>query len=200
METVIIVIHLMVIVALVAVVLMQRSEGGALGIGGGGQLSFDPQPGQRADARHGHPGGRLLCHLAGADAARPLPGEAVVDPRHRARSRHERPCGAWRWHDLRRNRRRRDGDAPTPAAAASSTSSRALGRSRRAGCRGRGRLGSRGPDDLRRGRHACGAGSGRARTNPRRRRRPHLAVGRWLRQGPAGARKSAGSSAYARSP
>jgi preprotein translocase subunit SecG len=38
METVIIVIHLMVIVALVAVVLMQRSEGGALGIGGGGNF------------------------------------------------------------------------------------------------------------------------------------------------------------------
>jgi preprotein translocase subunit SecG len=36
METVIIVIHLMVIIALVALVLMQRSEGGALGIGGGG--------------------------------------------------------------------------------------------------------------------------------------------------------------------
>jgi preprotein translocase subunit SecG len=35
METVIIVIHLMVVVALVAVVLLQRSEGGALGIGGG---------------------------------------------------------------------------------------------------------------------------------------------------------------------
>ena len=35
METVVIVIHLMVIVALVALVLMQRSEGGALGIGGG---------------------------------------------------------------------------------------------------------------------------------------------------------------------
>ena len=34
METVIIVIHLMVIAALIAVVLMQRSEGGALGIGG----------------------------------------------------------------------------------------------------------------------------------------------------------------------
>ena len=32
---VVIVIHLMVIVALVAVVLLQRSEGGALGIGGG---------------------------------------------------------------------------------------------------------------------------------------------------------------------
>ena len=36
METVVIVIHLMVILALIAVVLLQRSEGGALGIGGGG--------------------------------------------------------------------------------------------------------------------------------------------------------------------
>jgi preprotein translocase subunit SecG len=36
METVFIVIHLMVIVAMVAMVLLQRSEGGALGIGGGG--------------------------------------------------------------------------------------------------------------------------------------------------------------------
>ncbi len=36
METVIIVIHLMVVVALIAIVLLQRSEGGALGIGGGG--------------------------------------------------------------------------------------------------------------------------------------------------------------------
>ena len=39
METVIIVIHLMVIVALIAVVLLQRSEGGALGIGGGERSS-----------------------------------------------------------------------------------------------------------------------------------------------------------------
>src|SRR4249920_2616855 len=38
METVVIVIHLMVIVALVALVLMQRSEGGALGIGGAGNF------------------------------------------------------------------------------------------------------------------------------------------------------------------
>lgn len=36
MQTVLLVIHLMVIVALVGVVLLQRSEGGALGIGGGG--------------------------------------------------------------------------------------------------------------------------------------------------------------------
>ncbi|WP_057465504.1 preprotein translocase subunit SecG [Pseudovibrio sp. POLY-S9] len=39
METVLIVIHLMVVVALVALVLLQRSEGGALGIGGGGVMS-----------------------------------------------------------------------------------------------------------------------------------------------------------------
>lgn len=36
METVVIVVHLMVIVAMIAMVLLQRSEGGALGIGGGG--------------------------------------------------------------------------------------------------------------------------------------------------------------------
>jgi preprotein translocase subunit SecG len=36
MQTVLIVIHLLIVIALVAVVLLQRSEGGALGIGGGG--------------------------------------------------------------------------------------------------------------------------------------------------------------------
>ncbi len=36
MQTVLIVIHIMVVIALVAIVLLQRSEGGALGIGGGG--------------------------------------------------------------------------------------------------------------------------------------------------------------------
>jgi preprotein translocase subunit SecG len=35
METVIIVVHLMIVLALVGVVLLQRSEGGGLGIGGG---------------------------------------------------------------------------------------------------------------------------------------------------------------------
>lgn len=35
MQTVLIVIHLMVVIALVALVLLQRSEGGALGVGGG---------------------------------------------------------------------------------------------------------------------------------------------------------------------
>lgn len=36
MQTVIIVIHLLVVLALIGVVLLQRSDGGALGIGGGG--------------------------------------------------------------------------------------------------------------------------------------------------------------------
>jgi preprotein translocase subunit SecG len=36
MQTVVIVIHLMIVVALIGVVLLQRSEGGGLGIGGGG--------------------------------------------------------------------------------------------------------------------------------------------------------------------
>ena len=36
MQTVIIAIHLIVVISLVAVVLLQRSEGGALGVGGGG--------------------------------------------------------------------------------------------------------------------------------------------------------------------
>ena len=40
MHTVLIVIHLMVVLALVGVVLLQRSEGGALGIGGGGGGGF----------------------------------------------------------------------------------------------------------------------------------------------------------------
>ena len=40
MITVILVIHLVVAIALVAVVLLQRSEGGGLGIGGGGMGGF----------------------------------------------------------------------------------------------------------------------------------------------------------------
>ena len=36
MHTVLVVVHLMIVIALVGVVLLQRSEGGALGIGGGG--------------------------------------------------------------------------------------------------------------------------------------------------------------------
>ena len=40
MQTVLIVIHLMVVVALIGLVLLQKSDGGALGIGGGGAGGF----------------------------------------------------------------------------------------------------------------------------------------------------------------
>jgi preprotein translocase subunit SecG len=40
MITVVLVVHLMLAVALVAVVLLQKSEGGALGMGGGGMSGF----------------------------------------------------------------------------------------------------------------------------------------------------------------
>lgn len=40
MQTVLLVIHIMIAVSLIAVVLWQRSEGGALGIGGGGGGGF----------------------------------------------------------------------------------------------------------------------------------------------------------------
>ena len=40
MQTALLVLHLMIASALVAVVLLQRSEGGALGIGGGGGGGF----------------------------------------------------------------------------------------------------------------------------------------------------------------
>ena len=40
METVILVVHLMLAIALVGVVLLQKSEGGALGMGGGGMSGF----------------------------------------------------------------------------------------------------------------------------------------------------------------
>lgn len=40
MQTVIIVIHLMLVLGLIGVVLLQRSEGGGLGVGGGGGGGF----------------------------------------------------------------------------------------------------------------------------------------------------------------
>ena len=40
MQTTLIVIHLLIVLALIGVVLLQRSEGGALGIGGGGGGGF----------------------------------------------------------------------------------------------------------------------------------------------------------------
>ncbi len=46
MQTVIIVIHLMIVLALVGLILLQRSEGGGLGLGGGGVQGFMTGRGQ----------------------------------------------------------------------------------------------------------------------------------------------------------
>lgn len=46
MQTVLIVIHLVIVLALVGVVLLQRSEGGGLGLGGGGVSGFMTGRGQ----------------------------------------------------------------------------------------------------------------------------------------------------------
>lgn len=40
METVLIVLHLIIVLAMAGVILLQRSEGGALGMGGGGNSNF----------------------------------------------------------------------------------------------------------------------------------------------------------------
>ena len=64
MVTVVIVIHLMVVLAMIGLVLLQRSDGGALGIGGGGgNFMSGPRRRQRADPLDGHPRLRLLRHL-----------------------------------------------------------------------------------------------------------------------------------------
>jgi preprotein translocase subunit SecG len=46
MQTVIIVIHIMIVLALVGLILLQRSEGGGLGLGGGGVQGFMTGRGQ----------------------------------------------------------------------------------------------------------------------------------------------------------
>jgi preprotein translocase subunit SecG len=100
MTTVVLVIHLMIAVALVAVILLQRSEGGALGIGGGGGmvtgrsaaniltritavlaaiffatsivLTIFSQAGSDTDS--------ILESVPVKDIAPPAPGEAVKEP------------------------------------------------------------------------------------------------------------------------
>ena len=65
MTTVIIVIHLMVVVAMIGLILLQRSEGGALGIGGGqGAFMTGRSAGNVLSHTTAYPGDRLLRDLA----------------------------------------------------------------------------------------------------------------------------------------
>ncbi len=105
MQSVLIVIHLMIVVALVVTVLLQRSEGGALGVGGGGgfmtgrgqanvltrttailaALFFATSLGLTILARVNQPPSSILPHAApatkpaGGAPAAPAPGGTLLD-------------------------------------------------------------------------------------------------------------------------
>ena len=73
MQTVIIVIHLMIVAAMIGVVLLQKSEGGGLGIGSTRRLHVEPRHRQRAHPDDRDPGrgffatSLVLSILAGMD-------------------------------------------------------------------------------------------------------------------------------------
>ena len=87
MATVILVIHMMIALALVGVVLVQKSEGGALGIGGGGGGGLLTGRGQANPAlsRHRAAGCRILPDEPGTHHSRPAFGRAQVDLRQARR-------------------------------------------------------------------------------------------------------------------
>ena len=102
MQTVVIVIHLMIVVAMIGLVLLQRSEGGGLGIGGGGGFMTNRGTANvltRATAMLAavfFATSLVLSLLAGFDR------KPTVDPRHR-RAGADRPGSP----DAARHRRRR---------------------------------------------------------------------------------------------
>ncbi|NUB15159.1 preprotein translocase subunit SecG [Azospirillum brasilense] len=63
MESVLLVIHLLIALALVGVILIQRSEGGGLGIGGG-NMGGMMSPRGTANPGPGPPGSRGACFMA----------------------------------------------------------------------------------------------------------------------------------------
>ena len=96
MITVVLVVHLMLAVALVGVVLLQKSEGGALGMGGGGMSGF----------MTGRSTANLLTRTTAVLAALLLRHQHSLGRARRAPARAalgRRPCRALR----RRSRRRR---------------------------------------------------------------------------------------------
>ena len=123
MQSVLIVIHLLVVIALVAVVLLQRSEGGALGAGGRRRLHDRTRAGQRAFARDRDSGALffatalLMSVIAGwSRAPRSIIDTAAPATRRRpnappAQRQPARPAQA----DGRANRRRLRSGAAAPA-------------------------------------------------------------------------------------
>ena len=99
METVIIVIHLMVIVALVAVVLLQRSEGGALGIGGANAFLTSRGQGNVLTRATTILGIAFFVTSIAMTVLQPVPGAAVRDSRHRPGDDHAAPTPGDAGHD-----------------------------------------------------------------------------------------------------
>ena len=91
MQTVIIVIHLMIVSVLIGAVLLQKSEGGGLGMGGGAGFMSSRGTANLLDADDGDPGGGFLPDQPVAVLARRLRPQAEprssAPRRRRSRSR-----------------------------------------------------------------------------------------------------------------
>jgi hypothetical protein len=82
MTTIVLIIHLLIALALVGVILLQRSEGGALGIGGGGMGGLmTGRLGQSADPGDGSARRGLHHHKPVAGGAGGPSDRAELDPR-----------------------------------------------------------------------------------------------------------------------
>ena len=82
MQTVVIVIHLMIVASLIGAVLLQKSEGGGLGMGGGAGFMSSRGTANLLDAHDGDSRGRLLHHQPVPVVARQLRPQAELDHRH----------------------------------------------------------------------------------------------------------------------
>jgi preprotein translocase subunit SecG len=85
MTTVLLVIHIMIAAALVGIVLMQRSEGGALGMGGGGFMSGRGQANFLT---------RMTAYLAAAFFATSIALTLLANQTNRARSVFDTPAAS----------------------------------------------------------------------------------------------------------
>src|SRR3977135_298675 len=82
MQTVVIVVHLMIVATLIATVLLQKSEGGGLGVGGwGARLPVEPRHRQFADAYDRGSRGGLFSDQPAVVLARQLRPQAQLNHR-----------------------------------------------------------------------------------------------------------------------
>ena len=97
MQTLLVVVELMIAVALIIFVLLQRSEGGALGMGGGSSMGglFSPaRRGRHTDAHHGDSGPAVFLTCLGAEPAGAAWPQRDIDSRYPPRPAAPRQAGA----------------------------------------------------------------------------------------------------------